>query len=75
MTSRPKTLNVTNVTIIRPVHSLLCYEQRMAHHWVSNPKGLRKGDDMVRRLKDVLRAIFFPARPQLVLLPVRTRGR
>lgn len=70
-----RTLNVTNVTTVRPVPSVLCYEQPVAHRWVLNPKGLQKGDDMVRRLRDVLRAIFFPAHPQLVPLPVRTRGR
>ncbi len=66
---------MTNVTAVRSVLSVLCYEQRMAHHWVSNPEGLRKGDEMVRRFIDVLRAMFFPARPQLVPLPVRTRRR
>lgn len=73
--SSDKTTHVTNVTTNRPVCSVLCNEQRMAHRRALNPEGLRKGDDMVRRLRDVLRAIFFPPNPQLIPLPVRTRGR
>jgi hypothetical protein len=69
------TRRVTNVTDVWAVHSVLCNEQGVARYWVLIPKGLRKGDDMVQRLRDVLRAIFLPPRPQLIPLPVRTRGR